>query len=193
MCNECDLCAQPAIVIKLRTGHLEQLPSGLTALPHIWETDPLAAWQRYLKSGSVATEDLALIELGKLVERAAEGQAPEIAPDERAPAAALEEFAAAWGERYPAIVRVWRANWAEFTPFLAFPRAVRRVIYTTSLIESVNARPRKVTRNRGWFPSEQAALKVLYLAVRSLEDYRAATSKSGAPGGNRPWTLSEAG
>jgi putative transposase len=94
------------------------------------------------------------------------------APDEAAAAAALENFAAAWGDRYPAIVKVWRAHWAEFVPFLAFPPEVRRVIYTTNLIESMNSRLRKVTRNRGQFPSEQAALKVLYLAVRNLEDYR---------------------
>src|SRR5215472_5690379 len=75
------------------------------------------------------------------------------AADEQAAAAALEEFAAAWGERYPAIVKLWRAHWAEFTPFLAFPPEVRRVIYTTNLIESMNARLRKVTRNRGQFPS----------------------------------------
>jgi putative transposase len=94
------------------------------------------------------------------------------ATDEAAAAAALEDFAAAWQDRYPAIVKLWRAHWAEFTPFLAFPPEVRRVIYTTNLIESVNARLRKVTRNRGQFPSEQAALKVLYLAVRNLADYR---------------------
>ncbi len=94
------------------------------------------------------------------------------AADEQAAAAALEDFAAAWGDRYPAIVKVWRAHWNEFVPFLAFPPEVRRVIYTTNLIESMNARLRKVTRNRGQFPSEQAALKVLYLAVRNLEDYR---------------------
>jgi putative transposase len=94
------------------------------------------------------------------------------AADDAAAAAALEDFAAAWGDRYPAIVKVWRAHWAEFTPFLAFPPEVRRVIYTTNLIESMNSRLRKVTRNRGQFPSEQAALKVLCLAVRNLEDYR---------------------
>jgi putative transposase len=94
------------------------------------------------------------------------------APDEAAAAAALENFATAWDQRYPAIVKVWRAHWAEFTPFLAFPPEVRRVIYTTNLIESMNARLRKATRNRGQFPSEQAALKVLYLAVRNLEDFR---------------------
>jgi transposase-like protein len=94
------------------------------------------------------------------------------AADEQAAAAALEAFAATWAGRYPAIVRLWRAHWAEFTPFLAFPPEVRRVIYTTNLIESVNSRLRKVTRNRGQFPSEQAALKVLYLAVRNLEEFR---------------------
>jgi putative transposase len=94
------------------------------------------------------------------------------AADEQSAAAALEEFAAARGDRYPAIVKVWRAHWQEFVPFLAFPPEVRRVIYTTNLIESMNSRLRKVTRNRGQFPSEQAALKVLYLAVRNLNDYR---------------------
>jgi hypothetical protein len=58
------------------------------------------------------------------------------APDEAAAAAALEAFAATWGERYPAIVKLWRAHWSEFTPFLAFPPEVRRVIYTTD--ENVN-------------------------------------------------------
>jgi putative transposase len=94
------------------------------------------------------------------------------AADDQAAAAALEAFAGNWQDRYPAIVKLWRAHWEQFTPFLAFPPEVRRVIYTTNLIESVNSRLRKVTRNRGQFPSEQAALKVLYLAVRNLEDYR---------------------
>jgi putative transposase len=94
------------------------------------------------------------------------------AADEAAAAAALEDFARQWEQRYPAIVKLWRAHWQEFTPFLAFPPEVRRVIYTTNLIEPVNARLRKVTRNRGQFPSEQAALKVLYLAVRNLEEFR---------------------
>jgi putative transposase len=81
-------------------------------------------------------------------------------------------FAERWDRRYPAIVRLWRRHWAEFTPFLAFPPEVRRVIYTTNLIESINARLRKVARNRSQFPSEQAVLKVLYLAVRNLEEFR---------------------
>jgi putative transposase len=92
---------------------------------------------------------------------------PDATADETAAAAALETFATVWEGRYPAIVRLWRAHWQEFVPFLAFPPEVRRVIYTTNLIESMNARLRKVTRSRGQFPSEQAALKVLYLAVRT--------------------------
>jgi putative transposase len=94
------------------------------------------------------------------------------AVDEAAAETALDTFAEHWEQRYPAIVKLWRAHWAEFVPFLAFPAEVRRVIYTTNLIESMNARLRKVTRNRGQFPSEQAALKVLYLAVRNLDEFR---------------------
>src|SRR5215469_7845209 len=94
------------------------------------------------------------------------------AVDQAVAEAALEEFAGRWQPRYPAIVRLWRAHWTEFVPFLAFPPAVRKVVYTTNLIESINARLRKVTRNRGQFPSNQAALKVLYLAVRNLEEFR---------------------
>ena len=97
------------------------------------------------------------------------------AVDAAAAAAELEVFAERWNTRYPAIVRLWRTHWADFVPFLAFPPEVRRVIYTTNLIESMNARLRKVTRNRGHFPTEQAVLKVLYLAVRNLQEYRRPT------------------
>src|SRR5262249_55870080 len=78
-----------------------------------------------------------------------------------------------------------RAHWSEFIPFLAFPPEVRRVIYTTNLIESMNARLRKVTRNRGQFPSEQAALKVLYLAIRNLEEFRSPTTGIRTSGGKQ--------
>jgi transposase-like protein len=79
-------------------------------------------------------------------------------------------------------VKVWRSHWEEFVPFLAFPPEVRRVIYTTNPIESMKSRLRKVTPNRGQFPSEQAALKVLYLAVRNLQDYRSPNTGSAARG-----------
>ncbi|MEU7635811.1 IS256 family transposase [Streptomyces sp. NPDC039016] len=88
---------------------------------------------------------------------------------EQAAEQALAGFTASeWGQRYPAIVRTWQSAWSEFTPYLAFPPEIRKVVYSTNLIESINARLRKVTRNRGHFPSEEAALKVLYLAVREL-------------------------
>ncbi|MFF1344149.1 IS256 family transposase [Streptomyces sp. NPDC058290] len=89
------------------------------------------------------------------------------APTEAAAEQALATFEASeLGERYPAIVRTWRSAWPEFTPYLAFPPAIRTVVYSTNMVESMNARLRKATRNRGHFPSEQAALKVLYLAIR---------------------------
>ncbi|MFC5149922.1 transposase [Streptomyces aureoversilis] len=88
-----------------------------------------------------------------------------MAPTEQA----LTEFAVGeLGEKYPAIVRTWQAAWREFTPYLAFSPEIRKVVYSTNLIESINARLRKATRNCGNFPSEHAALKVFYLAVRKL-------------------------
>jgi transposase-like protein len=96
------------------------------------------------------------------------------APTEQAAERALDELAASeLGERYPAVVRTWRAAWSEFTPYLAFPQAIRRVVYSTNMVESMNSRLRKATRNRGHFPSEQAALKVLCLAVREQITLRA--------------------
>ncbi|WBP91250.1 IS256 family transposase [Kitasatospora cathayae] len=96
------------------------------------------------------------------------------APTEQAAERALDELAASeLGERYPAVVRTWRAAWGEFTPYLAFPAAIRKVVYSTNMVESMNSRLRKATRNRGHFPSEQAALKVLYLAVREQISPRA--------------------
>ncbi|MDQ4103240.1 MAG: transposase [Actinomycetota bacterium] len=104
------------------------------------------------------------------------------AVDEQAAEAALEAFAQRWERRYPAIVKLWPTHCSEFVPFLAVPPDLRRVVYTTNLIESMNARLRKVTRNRGQFPSEQAALKVLYLAVGNLEDYRRSNTGSRSSG-----------
>ena len=80
--------------------------------------------------------------------------------------ARLDELAERWQAKYPAIISLWRANWGKFIPFLAFDAEIRTVIYTTNMIESLNARYRQATRRRGHFPSEQAALKVLYLVTR---------------------------
>ena len=74
-----------------------------------------------------------------------------------------------WEKRYPAIIRLWENAWAEFVPFLAFDREIRTVICTTNAIESINARLRRAVNARGHFPTEQAALKCLYLAIMSLD------------------------
>jgi putative transposase len=79
------------------------------------------------------------------------------------------EFAAKWEKRYPAIIKLWTDAWAEFVPFLAFDREIRTVICTTNAIESLNARLRRAVRARGHFPTEQAALKCLYMAIMSLD------------------------
>ena len=79
------------------------------------------------------------------------------------------EFSGKWEKRYPAIIRLWENAWAEFVPFLAFDREIRTVICTTNAIESINARLRRAVNARGHFPTEQAALKCLYLAIMSLD------------------------
>jgi len=75
------------------------------------------------------------------------------------------EFAATWGSKYPAAIRLWETAWAEFVPFLQFDVNIRRVICSTNAIESINARFRRAVRARGHFPTEAAALKCLYLTV----------------------------
>jgi putative transposase len=75
------------------------------------------------------------------------------------------EFAETWRDRYPAMISSWETAWGEFVPFLEFPVELRRIVYTTNAIESLNARFRRAVRHRGHFPTEQAALKVLYLVA----------------------------
>jgi putative transposase len=84
----------------------------------------------------------------------------------------LDAFEAEWGKRFPMIVRSWRANWEQLTGFLAFPLEVRRLIYTTNTIESLNFQLRKVIKTKGAFPTEQAAIKLLYLALMNIERKR---------------------
>ncbi len=78
------------------------------------------------------------------------------------------------GQKYPQSVKVWRDAWERFVPFLQFPPAARKVLYTTNSIESLNAELRKATRNRGQFPNDTAALKTLWLMICNIEDKRAA-------------------
>ena len=91
------------------------------------------------------------------------------APTEAAAAARFEEFAEKWGTKYPAAIGLWRSAWTEFIPFLDYDVEIRRVICTTNAIESLNARFRRAVRARGHFPTDQAALKCLYLVARSLD------------------------
>jgi transposase-like protein len=74
----------------------------------------------------------------------------------------------AWGQKFPTVVAAWRRAWDRVIPFFAFPPAVRRVIYTTNAIESVNARLRKIIKTRGHFPSDDAANKLIWLALRNI-------------------------
>jgi len=79
------------------------------------------------------------------------------------------QLAEAWGSRYGAIIRLWENAWPEFIPFLDYDVEIRTVICSTNAIESLNARYRRAIKARGHFPSEQAALKCLYLVTRSLD------------------------
>ncbi|SDH73802.1 Transposase, Mutator family [Pseudonocardia oroxyli] len=90
------------------------------------------------------------------------------------------EFCETWGDRYPAIVRLWENAWAEFVPFLSFDVEIRKIVCTTNAIESVNARIRRAVKTRGHFPNEAAALKCVYMAIMSLDP-------TGA--GQRRWSM----
>jgi putative transposase len=96
------------------------------------------------------------------------------APTADAAEAVLLDFAESeLGQRYPATVSTWTAAWERFIPFLEFPPELRRVIYTTNAIESLNYQLRKIIKNRGHFPSDDAVIKLLWLAIRDIEDKRA--------------------
>jgi putative transposase len=80
----------------------------------------------------------------------------------------LDSFIAQWGDKYKAIGKLWKENWERVIPFFAFPAEVRKVIYTTNAVEALHRSLRKVIKNRGSFPSEEAALKLLYLALQNV-------------------------
>jgi putative transposase len=82
---------------------------------------------------------------------------------------ALDELRAEFGKSAPGVISAWERAWEQFIPFLAFDREIRRVIYTTNAIESMNFQLRKVLKNRGHFPSDDAAIKLLYLGIRRIE------------------------
>ena len=80
----------------------------------------------------------------------------------------LEEFAVKWDGTYPTISQMWRRNWERLTPFFAYPADIRKVIYTTNAVESLNMSLRKVIKTRGSFPTQEAALKLLYLGLKHI-------------------------
>jgi putative transposase len=80
----------------------------------------------------------------------------------------LASFAQKWDPRYSSISALWRRNWLGIIPFFQFPPEIRKIVYTTNAIESLNMSLRKAIKTRGAFPSEEAALKVMYLALRNL-------------------------
>ena len=91
------------------------------------------------------------------------------APTEDAALTALTAFEELWGPRYTTVAKSWRANWERVRPFLAFPIELRRIIYTTNAIESLNFQLRKIIKTKGHFPNDAAAMKLLFLALRNVE------------------------
>lgn len=91
------------------------------------------------------------------------------AVNESTASAALDTFEAGpWGAKFPTVTASWRRNWSRIIPFFAFPPEIRRVIYTTNAIESINARLRKIIKTRGHFPNDEAASKLIWLALRNI-------------------------
>ena len=88
------------------------------------------------------------------------------AATETAAREALDAFEQRWAAKYPPVVRLWRSRWTEVVPFLAYPPEVRRILYTTNAIESLNAQLRRVVRPKGNFPNDDAVLKLLFMAIQ---------------------------
>jgi putative transposase len=92
------------------------------------------------------------------------------AVDDKAAEAALTAFAVGpWGGKHAAIGKAWRRAWQEVIPFFAFPREVRRILYTTNAIEALNSKLRRAVRARGHFPNDETALKLLFLVLNRAE------------------------
>jgi len=91
------------------------------------------------------------------------------APTEAAAVAALDEFEQEWGQRYPLVVASWRSNWAELSTFFAYSPEIRRLIYTTNVIESYHRQLRKVTKGKALFPNDESLLKMLYLLTCDVQ------------------------
>lgn len=82
---------------------------------------------------------------------------------------ALEKFKEKWSEKYPTIYDVWKRNWQGIIPFLAFPEYIRKAIYTTNIIESVNRQIRKIIKSKGCFPNDEAVFKLVFLTLQNAQ------------------------
>ncbi len=131
----------------------------------IEQTEGAKFWLRVMNElRSRGTQDIliAVVDGLKPIYRAENAQAAE---------RELQDFdEGTWGRKYPAIAQSWRRNWAAVIPFFAFPSEVCKIIYTTNAIESLNASVRKVVRNKGHFPSDQAATKLIWLALQHITE-----------------------
>ncbi|MGH3521690.1 MAG: IS256 family transposase [Mycobacterium sp.] len=146
---------------------------GLEGLPEAIET----VWPRTITQTCVVHLIRAALRYVSYADRKAVAAALRIvytAATEDAALSALAAFSdSELGRRYPGAVGVWERAWERFTPFLAFPPEVRKIIYTTNAIESLNYQLRKIIKNRGHFPNDDAVTKLLWLAICDIEDKRA--------------------
>ena len=90
------------------------------------------------------------------------------APTEEAALSALDDFEKIWGVKYPLVVQSWRRNWGEIATFFNYPPEIRKLIYTTNMIESYNRQLRKVTKGKAVFPNDESLLKMLYLVTQDV-------------------------
>ena len=141
---------------------------GLTALPEAIEAVYTDAWiqccvvhliRNSLKHVSYKDRKQIVKDLRPIYQAATEDDAAE----------ALDAFEQKWSGRYPMIGELWRRHWERFIPFFAFPAEIRKIVYTTNSIEAVNRQLRKIIKTRGHFPTEDAALKLLWLALMRAE------------------------
>lgn len=107
------------------------------------------------------------------------------APTVEAAQLAMKAFTQAWETKAPGAVIVWQNAWEDIVPFLAFTAEIRKVIYTTNQIESINYQLRKTTKTRGSFPSDEAAIKLVYLGIRNIETTRGGELGTGTQGWHR--------
>ena len=107
------------------------------------------------------------------------------APTVEAAEIAVAEFDRQYGAQYPGAIDVWRRAWPEFVPFLDYPVELRKIVYTTNAIESINFQLRKITKNRGHFPDKDSAMKLIYLGLRNISSHRGGYSGTGTAN----WTV----